>query len=291
MSATAGDVARRSSWQGRGTLVGREQELSELLGALRTVEAGAGDAVLLEGPAGMGKSPAARRGLRAGAARGCRVSGRTCFGAESSFAFGVAGQLLEPLLLSLPPARRDELLAGPTALAHRVLNGVTRAIGLPSSRWTPTPRCTRCTCSWPTSPARVSRCSSPLRRRADRRAFAALAGLPVAAARIRPGGDGDHPVHRHRARRSGAADRGHHDAAADAAASSRSRRLHAAAGRGVLRRRRRGVRRGLPGSDRRHAVPPWSAGSRARRADVAPTDAAAARMQDASGRGRSPRRY
>ncbi|PWK80802.1 regulatory LuxR family protein [Lentzea atacamensis] len=112
----------RSSWRSRATLVGREQEVSELCAGLRAVEAGCGDAVLLEGPAGIGKSRLLVEVCDLARRDGFHVLIARASAAERTFAFGVASQLLEPPLLSLPPARRDELLAGSAALASRVLN-------------------------------------------------------------------------------------------------------------------------------------------------------------------------
>ncbi|MEU0880455.1 ATP-binding protein [Lentzea sp. NPDC005914] len=112
----------RSSWCGRATLVGREQELTELCTGLRAVEAGGADAVLLDGPAGIGKSRLLVEVVDLARRDGFRVLVARASAAERSFAFGVAGQLLEPLLLSLPAAQRDEVLAGPAALASQVLN-------------------------------------------------------------------------------------------------------------------------------------------------------------------------
>ncbi len=119
----------RSSWQSHATLVGREQELTDLCAGLRSVEAGGGDAVLLEGPAGIGKSRLLAEVCDLARRDGFHVLIARASAAERTFTFGVASQLLEPPLLSLPPARRDELLAGPAALASRVLNLATSEEG------------------------------------------------------------------------------------------------------------------------------------------------------------------
>lgn len=119
---TAGGVGRRSLWQGCSTLVGREQELADLLAVLKAVAAGDGDAVLLEGPAGIGKSRLLGEVSEVARHEGFHVLVARASVAERSFAFGVASQLLEPLLLSLPRARRDELLSEPATLSYRVLN-------------------------------------------------------------------------------------------------------------------------------------------------------------------------
>lgn len=100
----------------------QDRELRELHAVLRAVEAGGGDAVLLEGPAGIGKSRLLAEVSDVARRDGFHVLTACASAAERSFAFGVAGQLLEPLLLSLPSAQHDELLAEPAALAYRVLN-------------------------------------------------------------------------------------------------------------------------------------------------------------------------
>ena len=102
-------------------LLERESELAELAGDIAAVRAGAGRLVVLEGPAGIGKSEllAAARSLAVDAgmslawARGSEL--------EMGFAFGVVRQLLEPLLRGLSRRERDRLLRGTASVAAGVL--------------------------------------------------------------------------------------------------------------------------------------------------------------------------
>lgn len=114
--------------EGAGDLVDRERELQALEQALDAVSRGGSRVVLVEGPAGIGKSRllvesrrlAADRGLPLLLARGSQL--------EQDFGFGVVRQLLEPVLLD--PARREALLGGSAASARGVFESVdTRADG------------------------------------------------------------------------------------------------------------------------------------------------------------------
>lgn len=118
---TVRGVGRRRLWQGPGTLIGRDQELVELRAALQQVAAGGSDALLVDGPAGIGKSRLLLEVVGLARQDGfCALNARAS-AAERSFAFGVAGQLLEPLLTT-SAGRHEEFFAGPALLARRVLD-------------------------------------------------------------------------------------------------------------------------------------------------------------------------
>jgi predicted ATPase len=90
----------------------REGELERVDALLAAARAGHGDALLITGPAGIGKTvllAAARE--RAGQA-GMRVLAGRGGELESGFSFGVARQLFEPLLAGAGAAEREALLAG-----------------------------------------------------------------------------------------------------------------------------------------------------------------------------------
>lgn len=94
-------------------LLERDSQLEALDAALLAAGEGHGRTVLVEGPAGSGKTAllqvaAARapaHGLRSLTARGSEI--------EQEFAFGLARQLLEPALSALGASARNRLLAGP----------------------------------------------------------------------------------------------------------------------------------------------------------------------------------
>ena len=102
-------------------LLERERELRCIDAAIAAARAGSGRSVVVEGPAGIGKSAvlaAARIAAEDGATRFLRARGAEL---ERDFAFGVVRQLFEPMLHEASAAERDDLLQGPARLAARVL--------------------------------------------------------------------------------------------------------------------------------------------------------------------------
>ena len=102
-------------------LLERERELQYIDAAIAAAREGSGRSVVVEGPAGIGKSAllaAARIATEDGATRFLRTRGAEL---ERDFAFGVVRQLFEPLLHDASAAERDDLLQGPARLAARVL--------------------------------------------------------------------------------------------------------------------------------------------------------------------------
>src|SRR6201991_2664484 len=101
-------------------LVERESDLGALAELLDGLIDGRSRAVVIEGPAGIGKSRllaalrdgAAERGIRALSARGSEL--------EREFPFGVIRQLFEPVLAEVG---RDVAFAGAAAAARPVLEG------------------------------------------------------------------------------------------------------------------------------------------------------------------------
>jgi len=95
-----------------GGLLERAGELARIDRLLAAARAGRGGVVVITGPAGIGKTTllteaeerAGRAGMRVLAARGGEL--------EGGFSFGVARQLVEPLLAGAAPAEREVLLAG-----------------------------------------------------------------------------------------------------------------------------------------------------------------------------------
>jgi DNA-binding CsgD family transcriptional regulator/tetratricopeptide (TPR) repeat protein len=104
----------------RPTLLERERELVVLTELVAGVRAGRGALVLVEGPAGIGKTGlltavrqlAATAGLEVLPARGSEL--------EREFSYGMVRQLFEPRLASAAPDERRELLSGAAALAARL---------------------------------------------------------------------------------------------------------------------------------------------------------------------------
>jgi DNA-binding CsgD family transcriptional regulator/tetratricopeptide (TPR) repeat protein len=111
----------------REQLIERGEELGKLGRALADAAAGAGRLLLVEGPAGIGKTSlleearvrARGAGMLAVAARGTEL--------EQEFPYGVVRQVLEPLVLRAPEAKRGELFAGPAALGAQAALGLKTA--------------------------------------------------------------------------------------------------------------------------------------------------------------------
>ena len=102
----------------RGALLERERELETLRDGVDRACAGEGTLLLIEGPAGAGKTVLARE-PRAGAERARMLSLEARSSElEQSFAFGVVRQLLEPVI-SKDPGQTD-LFAGAAGPAARL---------------------------------------------------------------------------------------------------------------------------------------------------------------------------
>jgi DNA-binding CsgD family transcriptional regulator len=104
---------------GQSGVLGRDAELAVLSAAADAAEAGCGAVVLVEGPAGIGKTTllrtaCARPGLRILTARGLAL--------EGGFSYGVVRQLIEPVRTSAGPGEWDGLLDGAAGLAARVFD-------------------------------------------------------------------------------------------------------------------------------------------------------------------------
>jgi DNA-binding CsgD family transcriptional regulator len=102
-------------------LLERDRELDRIQGCLERAQTGNGGALVVEGPAGIGKTAlltackesALQSGFRVLRARGAEL--------EREFAFGVVRQLIEPLLAAASDLERESLLDGPPGLAAQVL--------------------------------------------------------------------------------------------------------------------------------------------------------------------------
>ena len=103
-------------------LLEREQHLAALETLLAAVRVGAGGAVVVEGPAGIGKSSLLAAACATAIDNGMQVLQARGTELERDFPLGVARQALEPLLH--PPDARNRLLAGPARLAEHALLGV-----------------------------------------------------------------------------------------------------------------------------------------------------------------------
>ena len=103
-------------------LVDRARETAVLRRVVDAVVAGASDCVLVEGPAGIGKTRLLVETVRLATTAGARVLSARGSQLERSFGFGTVRQLFEPC--TSDPDRRDVLLAGAAAGATTVFEEV-----------------------------------------------------------------------------------------------------------------------------------------------------------------------
>jgi DNA-binding CsgD family transcriptional regulator len=111
-----------------GVLLEREDQVAALQALADQARSGGGRFVVIEGSAGIGKTRLlAEARLIAGAA-GMRVLAARGGELEGEFAYGIVRQLFEPLLLSVAPDLRAELLSGPAALIEPLF-GAAQPVG------------------------------------------------------------------------------------------------------------------------------------------------------------------
>jgi DNA-binding CsgD family transcriptional regulator len=103
-------------------ILGRDAELAVLSAAAGAAEAGNGAFVLVEGPAGIGKTTLLRMACARAEVPGPRILTARGLALESGFAYGIARQLIEPVRASAGPGEWDELLDGAAGLAGRVFD-------------------------------------------------------------------------------------------------------------------------------------------------------------------------
>ncbi len=101
----------------------RDEELATLSAAATAAGAGRGAFVLVEGPAGIGKTSLLRAACSRPPAAGLRILTARGLALERGFGYGIARQLLEPVRAAAAPGGWDELLDGAAGLAARVFDG------------------------------------------------------------------------------------------------------------------------------------------------------------------------
>src|SRR5689334_12282638 len=94
------------------TLLERERELQELRAALAEARVERGQVVLIEGPAGLGKTSLMRASLDTATALGFRCLRARASELERDFPYGCVRQLLEPLVSRATAAERERLFDG-----------------------------------------------------------------------------------------------------------------------------------------------------------------------------------
>jgi DNA-binding CsgD family transcriptional regulator len=103
-------------------LLERERELGRISAALARAADGAGSVLLIEAPAGVGKSVLLARAATDARQRAMRVLEARGAVLEREFAFGVVRQLFEHECSALDPAQRQAAFAGAAGLAAELLD-------------------------------------------------------------------------------------------------------------------------------------------------------------------------
>jgi DNA-binding CsgD family transcriptional regulator len=117
----AGSVKRTGSDGLGDTLLERDWALERIEGCLGRARQGHGGALMVEGPAGIGKTVLLAAGLDMAASEGFRVLRARAAELEQEYAFGVVRQLVEPVLARAPEEERARLLEGPPKVAAQLL--------------------------------------------------------------------------------------------------------------------------------------------------------------------------
>lgn len=112
-----------------GVLVERDAELAAIEQRLAQARNGSGGIVLVEAPAGMGKSRLLTVAGDLARETGMQVAGGQGTRLEQDFPFGLAIQLFEPRWISADGAERERLLQGPARWAGQLLAGSTVPAG------------------------------------------------------------------------------------------------------------------------------------------------------------------
>src|ERR671931_2912851 len=104
-----------------GVLLGRERELAEIGRVIDAAREGSGGLVVVDGPAGIGKTRLLEEAARASSAAGVGVLRARGSEFEAEIGFGVARQLFEPILRAASARERRRLLDGVARVGARAL--------------------------------------------------------------------------------------------------------------------------------------------------------------------------
>jgi DNA-binding CsgD family transcriptional regulator/tetratricopeptide (TPR) repeat protein len=110
--ADNGHVQPAEAERGVTSVLERERELERIGAAMADAMRNAGGVLLLEGPAGIGKSTLANAAAQEGRSRGMRVLRAAGRELERDFPYGVVRQLVDPVLRTLDAPEREQLLDG-----------------------------------------------------------------------------------------------------------------------------------------------------------------------------------
>jgi DNA-binding CsgD family transcriptional regulator len=104
-----------------GKLLERDRELERIGRSLKRAQEGKGSTLVVEGPAGIGKTVLLGAARDSAQSEGFLVLRARGAELEREFAFGVVRQLVEPMLAAASDGERASLLTGPPGVAARLL--------------------------------------------------------------------------------------------------------------------------------------------------------------------------
>lgn len=106
-------------------ILGRDAEQTAITAAITAAAGGHGTLVLVQGPAGIGKTTVLRAACAAATGHGMRALTARGLAFEQGFPYGIVRQLLEPARVADGPAQWDALLDAPAdAAPHITLHGL-----------------------------------------------------------------------------------------------------------------------------------------------------------------------
>jgi predicted ATPase len=104
-------------------ILGRDADLTAMTAAITAAAGGHGALVLVQGPAGIGKTTMFRAACAEAAAHGMRALTARGLAFEQGFPYGIVRQLLEPVRAADGPVQWDALLDGAARQARPVFDG------------------------------------------------------------------------------------------------------------------------------------------------------------------------
>jgi energy-coupling factor transporter ATP-binding protein EcfA2 len=104
-------------------MLGRDRELTALRAAAAAATAGCGAVVLLDGPAGIGKTTLLRAACGEPHPAGLRILTASGLAIERGFPYGIVRQLIEPVRAAAGPGKWDALLDGAAGLRRACSTG------------------------------------------------------------------------------------------------------------------------------------------------------------------------
>jgi DNA-binding CsgD family transcriptional regulator len=110
-------------------ILDRDAELTAMTAAITAAAGGRGSLILVQGPAGIGRTTMLSVASAEAAAHGMRTLTARGLALEQGFTYGIIRQLLEPARAAAGPGEWDALLDGAARPARRVFDGAEPAAG------------------------------------------------------------------------------------------------------------------------------------------------------------------